>query len=77
MVVFIFGVWLATEKHAPVSKKEVNGIELNTVIVDNVEHKIERAYSTAKALHMETIDGQLIVLVEYKINKEGKVTEIK
>lgn len=77
VIIFIFGVWVATEKHAPVSKKKVNGIELNVVVVDNVEYKITRAYSTSKSINIELINGDVVVLTDYYITKEGNVKQIK
>lgn len=77
VIIFIFGVWVATEEHSPVSKKEVNGIELNVVVVDNVEYKITRAYSTSKSINIELINGDVVVLTDYYITKEGIVKQIK
>ena len=77
IIALLFGLWLATEEHSPVSKKEVNGIELFTVVVEEKEYKIERAYSTSKSINIELTNGDVVVLTDYYITKEGMIRQIK
>ena len=77
IIALAFGIWFATEEHSPVSKKEVNGIELFTVVVEEKEYEIARAYSTSKSINLELKNGDVVVLTDYYITKEGIVNQIK
>lgn len=73
----IFGAWVALREVETVSKKKVDGVELSTVVVEEKEYKIERAYSTSKNINIELTNGDVVVLTDYYITKEGVVRQIK